>query len=158
MTGINVHKALNAAQGYLELGMYDDAHLELNRLSPEMLGRAEFLECRLFLYMQQRRWEDALGIAAKLRRTDPQVATGYIQAAFCLHELGRTPEARELLVSGPETLRQNALFHYNLACYEAVLGDAESALAHLKRSFTLQADLRDVAREDSDLASLKGQY
>ncbi len=158
MTGINVHKALSAAQGYLELGMFEDAHLELNRLSPEMLGRPEFLECRLFLYMQQRRWEEALGIASKLRRTDPSLATGYIQAAFCLHELGRTFEAKELLLNGPESLRQNALYHYNLACYEAVLGEINSALDYLKKSFALQSDLRDVAREDSDLKSLHGLY
>jgi predicted Zn-dependent protease len=158
MTGINVHKALSAAQGYLELGMYQDAHAELNQLSPEMLGRAEFLECRLFLYMQERRWEEALGIAAKLRRTDPSLATGYIQAAFCLHELGRTPEAKDLLLGGPESLHQNSLYHYNLACYEAVLGETDSALSYLKRSFALQADLRDVAREDIDLKSLQGLY
>lgn len=158
MTGINVHKALSAAQGYLELGMYDDAHAELNRLSPEMLSRAEFLECRLFLYMQQHRWEEALGIAAKLRRTDPSLATGYIQAAFCLHELARTAEAKELLLNGPESLKQNPLYHYNLACYEAVLGAPESALGYLRRSFALQSDLREVAREDNDLKSLQGMF
>jgi tetratricopeptide (TPR) repeat protein len=158
MTGINIHKALSAAQGYLELGMYEDAHRELNQLSPEMLGRAEFLECRLFLYMQQKRWEEALGIAAKLRRTDPHIATGYIQAAFCLHEMGRTQEAKELLIGGPEGLRQNSLYHYNLACYEAVLGEPESALEYLKRSFLLQPDLREVARDDSDLKCLRGKF
>lgn len=158
MTGINIQKALSAAQGYLELGMYEDAHRELNQLSPEMLGRVEFLECRLFLYMQQKRWEEALGIAAKLRRTDPHVATGYIQAAFCLHELGRTQEAKELLLNGPESLRLNPLYHYNLACYEAVLGETEAALIYLRKSFALQTDLREVARQDNDLKSLQGMF
>jgi len=72
-----------------------------------------------------------------------------------LHELGRTAEARDLLLKGPEELRKDPTFHYNVGCYEAVLGNREAALASLRQSFALDGTYRDFARQDPDLEQLR---
>jgi predicted Zn-dependent protease len=145
------------AQGYVELGMLAEAHQELDRLRPSIQEKPEFLECRLFLYMQERRWEECARLCEQLRHSAPLAATGYLQGAYCLHELGRTAEAREVLLTGPEELRSHALFYYNLACYEAVLGEPDPARRHLRRAFQMEPTLRETARTDRDLASLRGE-
>jgi predicted Zn-dependent protease len=144
-----------AAQGYVELGMLEQAHAELDRLRAATQDKPEFLECRLFLYMQEKEWAKCVDVCQKLRHSAPLAATGYLQGAYCLHELGRTDEAREVLLTGPDELRAHSLFYYNLACYEAVLGEAEQARRHLRRAFEMEPDLRETAQEDRDLRSLR---
>jgi hypothetical protein len=48
---------LNAAQGFLELGMYEDANAELEEIDPFCETLPEVLEVRLNVYSQTARWE-----------------------------------------------------------------------------------------------------
>ncbi|MFX0055919.1 MAG: tetratricopeptide repeat protein [Promethearchaeota archaeon] len=57
------------------------------------------------------------------------------------------------------TLAENPLHQgmvlYNLACYTCLLGDNERALDYLEQCFEKDARIKDWAKEDSDLESLK---
>jgi mannose-6-phosphate isomerase-like protein (cupin superfamily) len=44
---------------------------------------------------------------------------------------------------------------YNLACCEALAGRKDDAIGHLKTAFELRPQLRDMAKEDSDLDALR---
>ncbi len=46
---------------------------------------------------------------------------------------------------------------YNLACYEALGGRRDAALAHLRRSLELDPSQRDWALRDDDLASIRDE-
>jgi len=59
-----------------------------------------------------------------------------------------------VLLGGPEALRAEPTFHYNLACYECVLGHLDLARMHLEKSIQLDTKYRDFARGDPDLAPL----
>ena len=115
-------RTLQAAQGYLELGMVDDALAELDSLPIAARERVEVLHLRCSAHIQARRWPEALQIGQLVCQLDPQGPPGFLQAAFCLHELGRTREAREVLLGGPSSLLNEATYHYNLGCYDAALG------------------------------------
>lgn len=142
---------LCAAEGYFELGMKREARGEFDALpAEERLGRAG-LQLNIQLHLSGHDWEKALALSRQLCDVAPDSHAGYIHAAYCLHELGRTREARELLVDGPESLRDEPVFFYNLGCYEARLGETESARAWLLRSFELDDDLRKQAKNDPDL-------
>src|SRR5688500_16076124 len=91
-------KTLLAAQGYAELGMFDDALAELSTLSAESQKKPAALEMRAAILIQARRWPDALVASEALRETQPTRNSGFIHAAYCLHELGRTVEARDMLL------------------------------------------------------------
>ncbi len=150
-------RALLAAQGYLELGMVEEALAELTSVSDELRDDPDIVELRLHILMQGRRWAEALTTAEELLRKKPNAVPGYIHGAFALHELGRTAEARDLLLKGPGDLRKDPTFHYNIGCYEAVLGNRESALESLNQSFALDETYRDFAKRDPDLEAIKAE-
>jgi tetratricopeptide (TPR) repeat protein len=46
---------------------------------------------------------------------------------------------------------------YNLACCEALAGRTEDAVAHLREAFELRPQLRELAKEDSDLDAIRDE-
>ena len=149
------NRALLAAQGYMELGLYPEAVTELDSLPQPLRDSEPVIALKIVALMSAKKWEEACGCCARMRAHCPESNAGFLHGAFCLHELGRTAEARELLLSGPDSLRKEPTFHYNLGCYAAVLGEREEALRHLERSFQLDAKFREIARRDPDLKSLR---
>ena len=148
-------RILVAAQGYSELGMFDDALAEIDSLPESAAKHATALELRTVILMQAKRWKSALEASQALCLANPQKTSGFIHSAFCLHELGRTSEARDMLLGGPEVLHDEPTFHYNLACYECALGNLDLARMHLEKSFDLDKKFRDFAKRDPDLAALR---
>lgn len=116
--------------------------------------RRHALELRLIAEMESRRWNAAADTGRLLCLKEPKEARFFIHAAYCLHETGDTLAARDWLLRGPATLIEDPLFHYNIACYLAVLGDSKRAESHLERAFEMDASLRESAQEDTDLAAL----
>ena len=153
---MSIERILLAAQGYLELEMPAEALHELDSLGSDDQGREEILQLRLFILMRGRQWSRSLDVCERLRQSFPQAATGYIHGAFCLHELGRTSEAKEVLLSGPPSLEREATYFYNLGCYDAVLGNLDEATAALRTSFEMDNKFREIAKYDPDLRSVSG--
>ena len=151
---IQYTRHLNAAQGYLELDMPAEALEEIEALPPEIAVYAEISQLKLLILMRLREWEKALSLCKELQDRFPQLTVGYIHAAFCLHEMKRTQEAKQVLLDGPSSLLRDATYHYNLACYEAVLGNRDEALEYLRTSFAMNHGFRAIAKRDPDLASL----
>jgi tetratricopeptide (TPR) repeat protein len=153
-----LERSLLSAQGYIELEMPDEALKELDTLAPRDQLRPEALQMRLFVVMHAKRWEQALSVCARLRAVAPKDTTGYIHAAFCLHEMGRTSEAKELLLAGPSSLLSEPTYHYNLGCYDAVLGNLKEASQHLETSFRMDKKFREIAKVDPDLKAVHGLF
>jgi len=148
-------KIIQAAQGYTELGMHDDALTELDSLVAAVRNRPDVLELRILILMHAKKWDEALASSRELCKLRPEATIGYIHAAFCLHELKRSGEAKSVLLSGPAELLDEPTYHYNLACYECALGNLESAQAHLETSISLDKKFRVFAKTDPDLKALK---
>jgi predicted Zn-dependent protease len=148
-------RILVAAQGYSELGLPDLALLELETLPSMQQLDPVVVETRLSVLMQAKRWKDALPVGQELCRLVPDKSAGFIHSAFCMHELGDTTAAREILLSGPAALKAEATYHYNLACYAAKLGNLDEARAHLDVSFAMDKKLKDHALNDPDLDPLR---
>ena len=151
----NSEMRLQAVRGYYELEMYDDAWDELKEIEKKYPVTPLILQMKILLLLQEKSWEVALGLSEKLQRMEPDNGAGFIQGAYCLHEMQRTDEALELLESAPDSLRQDAIYFYNKGCYQAVIGNIERAFDCIKKSFDLDESLIDVARKDPDLAILK---
>lgn len=148
---MGIERTLLAAQGYIELEMPEEAIRELDELPSDEQMRTEVLQVRLFIVMRARKWENALGICELLRTVEPGESTGYIHGAFCLHELGKTREAKEMLLAGPASLLRDATYYYNMGCYDAVLGNIEDAQHALEISFQMDGKFREIAKFDPDL-------
>jgi predicted Zn-dependent protease len=147
-------RTLVAAQGYCELQMYDEALEELASLPPEVHGEAVVVEMHLVTLMQAKRWEAALEYGRKMCELRPEAGAGFIHLAFCLHELGLTGQAKAWLMSGPPSIRKEANYFYNLACYECVLGNVDEARQLLAQSIALDPKYREFSKTDVDLRAL----
>lgn len=148
-------RSIIAAQGYLELGMFEEVRRELDSLPESLRGGSDVLEVLVLSLMGERRWDEALDVARRLRKERPDDPGGFIHEAYCLHELERTREALDTLLSGPPSLLEKPVYFYNAACYRARLGQIEDAVELLALAFKMDANLRRSAKSDPDLASLK---
>lgn len=72
-----------------------------------------------------------------------------------MFDRGEYPQIKEYVTAALERYDDHAALLYNLACAEANLGETDAALEHLAQACTQQDDLRDLAREDGDLAVLR---
>lgn len=63
--------------------------------------------------------------------------------------------AREILEDGLRLHPASASLHYGLACVDALHGRREEALRRLRTAIDARPDLREWARQDSDLDSLR---
>jgi tetratricopeptide (TPR) repeat protein len=148
-------KIANAVEGYADLELWDCAWEELERLNEAERDLPEMQEVKLALLMRQKRWPEAIQVGRELCRIEPDLPMPFIHTAFCLHELGETWEALQMLRRGPNCLQQDALFHYNSACYLAVLGFDDEAREQLRTAFALDDSLQENARTDPDLKNLR---
>lgn len=147
-------RTLETALGWLELGLPEDALRELESLGPKDRMKQQALEMKLVAQMKAGHWNAGADTGRLLCLKEPKEPRFFIHAAFCLHETGDTLAARNWLMTGPSNLIDEPLFHYNIACYHAVLGQSGQARSHLSRAFSMDGELREVAEKDEDLADL----
>ncbi|MFL6584584.1 MAG: TPR end-of-group domain-containing protein [Chthoniobacterales bacterium] len=147
---------VSAACGYAELGMMRECVAELNAIEPRLQNRPEVLHLRLNCLMQKKRWAQALRVSQNLCRVAPDSSTGFLHAGFCLHQLGKTAEAKKLLVRGPVALLKEPIYYYNMGCYDALLGNVRDAKVNLQISFRMDGSFREIAKKDPDLRTLQG--
>ncbi len=147
-------KDLEAAEGYLQLEMAEDALVELRNMPAKEHDAERYKELLLATQMMLQQWNPAAMTAQELCKIDGKEKSYFIHAAFCLHETGDTLTALRQLLSGPKSLLADPLYHYNLACYHAVLGNLSDAKKCLDKSFKLDPELEKTAPEDDDLKSL----
>lgn len=145
------------AEGYSELGMLEDALGELGQLDAEQQERLEVLRMRVDILLRKQDWEDALRLSLRFCAVNPNQPYGYVHAAFCLHELGRTSEAKQTLLDGPSSLLDEPVYYYNLACYDTVLGNIEQAKVYLRASFRLDKSFKAMAKNDPDLKQIRDE-
>ena len=87
-------------------------------------------------------------VARQLALSEPDEPDWTVVWAYAPRRAESLDAARLILVNAVERLPGVAVFAFNLACYEAQLGDLVSAKAHLSRAIELRADLRLRALED----------
>ncbi len=134
--------------------MTRESLVELDAISRRFQNRPEVLQLRLHHLMRAKKWTLALRVSQKLCRVAPDAGAGFLHAGFCLHQLGKTAEARKLLSTGPIALLKEPIYYYNMGCYEALLGNIRDAQENLQISFTMDSSFRDLARKDPDLKAL----
>lgn len=151
---MDFERHLQAACGYAELGMTRESLAELDAIEERLQNRPEVLQLRLHHLMRKKSWSRALRVSEMLCRVAPDCGTGFLHAGFCLHQLGKTEEAKKRLIAGPIALLKEPIYYYNMGCYEALLGNVHDAEANLQISFKMDSSFRDLAKRDPDLAAL----
>ena len=147
-------RALHAADGYLYLSMMEEALEELAGVPvPEQL-RPSVLLARVRVLLHLKRWDAAEQLSNFGHNNHPEEEEFTVQRAFALHQLQKGDQAVEVLLSAPEWVRRTGILHYNLACYEARLGDLTTARQCIRAAIQLNAAMKKNAKVDPDLQAL----
>src|SRR6188768_2659131 len=75
---------LQAAQGWMGLGLLSDALAELEQISSENRRHPAVLELRWIIYIQQENWDAALAAATELVVEAPESANSWLHRSYAL--------------------------------------------------------------------------
>ena len=150
---------LIAAQGYLELGMFDDALGELDQL-PEEERSGELATCfRLDIYNAAKRWSEGAQVAREGIEMHPDCSHLYIMGAYAIRRAEDDLQAAfDFLKSGHLCMDQSKteapMFWFNLGCYHSLLGDMDEALKCVGTAVDFDVSYKKLALSDPDLEPL----
>jgi tetratricopeptide (TPR) repeat protein len=145
---------LLAAQGWIELGLFADAFVELDSIKSRNRKDANVLIVRWGACSGAKKWETAVEVANTLIEIVPERFDGWWMKSYALHEMKRTQEAYENLASVIPKFSREHTAHYNVACYLVQLGRVDDAREYLKVAFALEPSMRQGALADPDLEPL----
>jgi tetratricopeptide (TPR) repeat protein len=145
---------LTAAEGYAQLGMFLDANEELEKIDADVRHLPEVLAVRVEIYSGLKKWELLRVVAKKLADHDPDEPQWPISLAYATRRAESIEAAKLILLEAVERHPKEPMIHYNLACYECVMGEVEVAKARLRHAFELEPRCRLMALEDEDLRAV----
>jgi tetratricopeptide (TPR) repeat protein len=151
-----ITRHLDEAEGYLLLGLPARALEILERRTDwaTMQFEASWLTGEALRVLGRHR--DALKpleVAASLRPGDIAVA---IALGWCYKRTHRLAQAIDALDRALRHSPDEALLHYNLACYWSLAGNASRSLDELAAALDLDPDLRNRIAQESDFDALRG--
>jgi predicted Zn-dependent protease len=147
-------RALNAADGYLFFNLFDEALEEITGIPAQEQQDAAVMLARIRLLLHKREWRSAEQLSAQGTGLHPEEGEFTVQRAFALQQMDKDEKAAQVLLSAPDWIRRTGILHYNLACYEARLGDLTAARARIDEAIQINAGIKKSARVDPDLQSL----
>ena len=148
------HRLLEAADGYLYLGMPTEALDEFKAIAVEERGNASVMLAEIRVLLHLKNWKQAEKLSTRGAKLHPSEDEFTVQRVFALHQLEKGEEAFRVLLSAPEWIRRTGILHYNLACYEARLGDLNAARRCIDAAIEINSAIKKNARTDPDLAAL----
>ena len=147
-------RALQAADGYLFLGLHQEAMRELNNVPILAQGDPAVLLSRVRVLLHRRNWQEAEELAIRCVEAFPEVEEFTVQRAFALCRTKTPDVAIEVIEAAPAWIRRTGILHYNLACYEARLGDLSMARRCIDTAIQINAAMARNAKIDPDLQNL----
>src|SRR6476660_677840 len=104
-----------AAVGYVELGMFQDANDQLEKIDPFNRAAPEVLAIRLAIYRGLEKWELMQEIAKRLKEFEPDNVQWTISLAYATRRAYSTEVAMKILLSAEPKFPKEAAIPYNLA-------------------------------------------
>ena len=146
--------SIQAAQGYYELGMMGDCRNELKNLNSDERLRPDGLELEVLLHLDSKDFHGAIELCDTAIRLYPKAPFGYVNKAFALHELERTPESLQVLEQAHLIVSIEPVAVYNRGCYLACLKRTTESVFWINKALRLDPSLRAHAETDPDLADV----
>lgn len=152
---LSTRRHVRYARGYLGLDMLREAARELKAIPVAARSEPEVMGLQVDLHMAERDWPRVVDAGRRLAEAHPETEHAWIGWAYALRELNRIEEARSVLLAAEEHHgRSSAVLHYNLACYDALLGSLRSARTRFAKACRMDKRFKDEGRLDPDLKAL----
>jgi predicted Zn-dependent protease len=146
---------VQAAFGWLELGLPAEARAELAALTAAHAAHPRASACRLALASHEEAWAEAREWAEHLVMLQPDEPQWTISLAYATRRARSLPEAEAILRAARARFPREAVLPYNLACYAAQLGRLDEARTLLAEATALDESVMDLAAQDPDLLPLR---
>lgn len=148
-------RRVQAAQGYLELGLPQEAHEEIESIEPRMRALTAVLALRVAIFQTLGQWKQLAAVAGELCARQPGEPQWPLSLAYATRREHSLPAALAVLTEAVGRFPGEAVIHFNLACYEAQLGRLDLARRRLAEAIRLEPACRAMAAADPDLAPLR---
>src|SRR5947209_11087831 len=112
-----------AAIGYAEVGMFEDANEELESVDPFNRTTPEVLRVRAAIYHATEKWELLRVVALRLTRLEPENMDWVVSLSYATRRSVSIELARDILLAAKPNFPKEAILPFNLACYECQLGE-----------------------------------
>ncbi len=153
---LRVERVRCEAEGYLELGMPGHALCALQRHGASVHGDAS--GCYLMgesLRLLSRYREAIIPLSRSLDLIPDDIRVS-MALGWCFKRVGRIHRAIDALEHALKVEPQEAVLHYNLACYWSLVADRQKALRYLAEALAIDGNLRNLVDGESDFDMLRG--
>lgn len=147
-------KHIQYANGFLELGMLDEASDEIEQIEGEDRMSVEVMAFRSQLYCEAKQWELMEAVSKYVAQKAPEIPQGWIMWANALRYQERLEEAKKVAFKALEKHPKVGELWFNLGCYFSLLGDQKEAQKHISKATELNKKLQQQALDDPDLSKL----
>jgi tetratricopeptide (TPR) repeat protein len=152
---VHTRRQLGYAEGYLTLGLKTEAAEALAEITGADREATPVLAMSMAVQCERADWAAAARTGAVLCEREPNVPGHWVQWAYATRRHAGLAQAREILLRGVRLHPREAVFHFNLACYEAQLGHLNDAQDLLDLACDLDESFIELAKTDPDLESLR---
>jgi tetratricopeptide (TPR) repeat protein len=152
---LRILKHLEAIEGYMALGMTEDALAEANAALADDPGAEPCLRAKASVLMTTKRYAEAEACFRELLSVNPRSVDGWIHLAYCERRTTSLEAAVETLQRALKLDPAHGLANFNMACYRAVQGLHAEALRLLARAVKKDAGFRKLARKETDFDSIR---
>ena len=148
-------KVLREVEGYLELGLAEQALSALGRLGDPTDVDAHALHLWGEALRMLDRYDEAVVPLRQAAEADPDNIHIRLALAWCYKRIGRLDRAIEMLERALRSEPGEALLHYNLACYWSLAGNKRPALTSLSRAVQLDPAYFDMVDDEPDFDPIR---
>jgi hypothetical protein len=146
---------LSYAQGYLELGMLEEAAAELDALPAEAREALPVLALRAAILQEKQDWPALRLAAGEWVRRQPDEPAAWVTWAFATRRADSLAAAERILLEAERLHAAEATIQFNLGCYACQRGDLPEARRRVDRAIALDEKFTELAATDSDLEPLR---
>jgi Flp pilus assembly protein TadD len=116
-------------------------------------GQVEFLRGQALRVMEH--FQDAILPLQRASEHDPEKLEIHLALGWCYKRIGRIDLAIQALEEAMEFAAEEAILHYNLACYFSLAGNKTQAILYLSQAFELEPKYREMVATESDFDPIR---
>lgn len=150
-----IQKHVEYASGYLDLKMFEEALREADAALALAPTDERALAIKSAILWEQNRLTEVEPFMAKLAEMNPRNPGLWINLAYIRRRTQSLDAAVETLQRAFDANPQDALAHFNMACYRAMQNRSEEALVLLRHALHLDPKLRSLAKAERDFDSIR---
>lgn len=145
---------LQYTNGYLELGMINEAAEEFDYIMGDDRMSLQVMRMRMKMYKQAEYWPALEAVSKYIAKLIPRKPEGWVNWSKALREQNKVEDARKVALNALERHPENATLRFSLGCYCSLLGEVDEAKEHVTKAVELDKSLQQASVDHPDLDNL----